>query len=71
MLYCTRPENVPRLFDLVKPKDNKYITAFYFALRNTLVADSLEQATRIGLQVSRGSCNGGRGVQDVMTMSAE
>ena len=46
-----RPENVPRLFDLVKPKDDKFLTAFYFALRDTLVAKDLDQATRIGLQV--------------------
>lgn len=51
--FCAlgRPENVPRLFDLVKPKDDKFLTAFYFALRDTLVAKDLDQATRIGLQV--------------------
>jgi structural maintenance of chromosome 4 len=43
-------EDVPRLFDLVKPKDDRYAPAFYFALRNTLVADDLEQATRIGMK---------------------
>ena len=47
-----RPENVPRLFDLIKPKEDKFLTAFYFALRDTLVAKDLDQATRIGLQVS-------------------
>ena len=46
------PEDVPRLFDLVKPKEDKFLTAFYFALRDTLVAKDLDQATRIGLQVS-------------------
>ena len=50
-LCSVRPENVPRLFDLVKPKDDKFLTAFYFALRDTLVAKDLDQATRIGLQV--------------------
>jgi len=40
------PEGVPRLFDLIKSKDDKYLTAFYFALRDTLVANDLEQATR-------------------------
>ena len=33
-----RPENVPRLFDLIKVKDEAVKTAFYFALRDTLVA---------------------------------
>ena len=45
------PENVSRLFDLVKVKDKKYLTAFYYALTDTLVANDLDQATRIGLQV--------------------
>lgn len=43
---------MPRLFDLVKAKEDKFLTAFYFALRDTLVAKDLDQATRIGLQVS-------------------
>ncbi|XP_043229658.1 structural maintenance of chromosomes protein 4-like isoform X2 [Amphibalanus amphitrite] len=42
------PENVPRLFDLVQVKDERVRTAFYYALRDTLVADDLTQATRIG-----------------------
>ncbi|XP_013380461.1 structural maintenance of chromosomes protein 4-like [Lingula anatina] len=41
------PENVPRLFDLVRVGDDSIRTAFYFALRDTLVASDLEQATRI------------------------
>ncbi|XP_064456079.1 structural maintenance of chromosomes protein 4-like isoform X2 [Ornithodoros turicata] len=44
------PENVPRLFDLVAVRDESILPAFYFALRDTLVADDLDQATRIGLQ---------------------
>lgn len=44
------PENVPRLFDLVSVKDTSLLPAFYFALRDTLVANDLDQATRIGLQ---------------------
>ncbi len=44
-----RPEGVPRLFDLVTPKDGRYLTAFYYGLRDTLVAKDLEQATRIGM----------------------
>ena len=42
------PEGVPRLYDLIRVKDERVKPAFYFAVRNTLVADSLEQATRIG-----------------------
>ncbi|XP_068810410.1 structural maintenance of chromosomes protein 4 isoform X3 [Struthio camelus] len=44
------PENTPRLFDLVKVKDEKIRQAFYFALRDTLVANNLEQATRVAFQ---------------------
>ncbi|XP_044535971.1 structural maintenance of chromosomes protein 4-like [Gracilinanus agilis] len=44
------PENIPRLFDLVKAKDEKIRRAFYFALRDTLVADNLDQATRVAFQ---------------------
>ncbi|CAG8544867.1 13952_t:CDS:10, partial [Acaulospora colombiana] len=43
----TTPEGVPRLFDLVKPKDGKFAPAFYKVLQNTLVAKDLQQATRI------------------------
>lgn len=41
------PENVPRLFDLVRIRNENYKTAFYFALRDTLVAQDLDQASRI------------------------
>ncbi|KAJ8388658.1 hypothetical protein AAFF_G00130670 [Aldrovandia affinis] len=44
------PENAPRLFDMVKVKDEAVRPAFYFALRDTLVATSLEQATRLAFQ---------------------
>jgi structural maintenance of chromosome 4 len=36
-----------RLFDLVKPKDAKFLPAFYFALRDTLVAPNLDNAMKI------------------------
>lgn len=52
MFIPYRPENVPRLFDLVRVKDNTVLPAFYYALRDTLVANNLDQATRIGLQGS-------------------
>lgn len=40
------PEGVPRLFDLVNADDDLR-TAFYFALRDTVVAKDLDQASRI------------------------
>ncbi|XP_067221549.1 structural maintenance of chromosomes protein 4 [Chanodichthys erythropterus] len=44
------PENIPRLFDMVRLKDESVRPAFYFALRDTLVAKDLEQATRVAFQ---------------------
>uniref|UniRef100_A0A182QGQ9 Structural maintenance of chromosomes protein n=1 Tax=Anopheles farauti TaxID=69004 RepID=A0A182QGQ9_9DIPT len=41
------PENVPRLFDLVRVEDERVLPAFYFALRDTLVAENLDQGQRI------------------------
>ena len=39
------PENVPRLFDLIKPINPRFAGAFYKGVR--LVADNLDQANRI------------------------
>nr|CAD7446504.1 unnamed protein product [Timema bartmani] len=47
------PENVPRLFDLIQVQNEQLKTAFYFALRDTLVAQDLEQATRIAYGAER------------------
>ncbi|KAH9020152.1 SMCs flexible hinge [Lactarius hengduanensis] len=47
------PENVPRLFDLVEPKEPRFAGAFYKALHDTLVAKDLAQATRIAFGVCR------------------
>ncbi|KAF2348276.1 RecF/RecN/SMC N-terminal [Trinorchestia longiramus] len=41
------PENVPRLFDLIRVSDERVKTAFYFGIRDTLVANDLDQASRI------------------------
>ncbi|GBG28901.1 Structural maintenance of chromosomes protein 4 [Hondaea fermentalgiana] len=41
------PEGVPRLFDLVRTRDDRFRPAFYFAMRDTLVAKDLDQAVRI------------------------
>ena len=38
---------VKRLYDLVKVRDEALRCAFYYALRDSLVAESLEQASRI------------------------
>jgi structural maintenance of chromosome 4 len=47
ILLGFRPENVPRLFDLIKVKDERVKPAFYFGLRDTLVANTIEQASRV------------------------
>lgn len=47
------PENVPRLFDLIKPKEARYRVAFYQGLNNTLVASDLTQANRIAYGKTR------------------
>ncbi|KAH9973203.1 RecF/RecN/SMC N terminal domain-containing protein [Lactifluus volemus] len=47
------PENVPRLFDLVKPKEPRFAHPFYKALRDTLVAQDLAQANRIAFGARR------------------
>ncbi|XP_051934611.1 structural maintenance of chromosomes protein 4 isoform X1 [Hippocampus zosterae] len=44
------PEDSPRLFDMVRVNDTSVRPAFYFALRDTLVARDMEQATRIAFQ---------------------
>ncbi|XP_047539287.1 structural maintenance of chromosomes protein 4 [Vanessa atalanta] len=49
----TYPENAPRLFDLVKVTDERVLPAFYYALRETLVAKDLEQASRIAYGTTR------------------
>jgi structural maintenance of chromosome 4 len=41
------PENVPRLFDLIKPKEPRFAPAFYKGIGDTLVAENLDQANRI------------------------
>jgi structural maintenance of chromosome 4 len=43
----TQKEKCVRLFDLIKPRDDEVRVAFYYALRNTIVAKNLDQATKI------------------------
>lgn len=59
----SRPENAPRLFDLIRVADRAVLPAFYFALRNTLVADNITAATRIGM--------GGKKRYRVVTLKGE
>ena len=47
------PEGVPRLFDLVKSKHDRFRPAFFSVLQNTLVANDLEQANRIAYGAKR------------------
>ncbi|KAK0501017.1 RecF/RecN/SMC N terminal domain-containing protein [Armillaria luteobubalina] len=47
MSQKSTPENVPRLFDLITPKDPKFAPAFYKGVGETLVAKDMEQANRI------------------------
>jgi structural maintenance of chromosome 4 len=47
------PENVPRLFDLVNPSNDKFRAAFFSVLQNTLVATDLSHANRIAYGAKR------------------
>ena len=47
------PEGVPRLFDLIKAKEERFSPAFYSVLQNTLVAKDMEQANRIAYGAKR------------------
>jgi len=47
------PENAPRLFDLVNPKDPRFAAAFYSVLHDTIVAKDLTQANRIAYGAKR------------------
>jgi hypothetical protein len=44
---CCHAAGVPRLFDLVKCRDERLRVAFYYAVRDTVVARDLDQASRI------------------------
>mmetsp|Transcript_9903 Transcript_9903/g.32675 ORF Transcript_9903/g.32675 Transcript_9903/m.32675 type:complete len:1366 (+) Transcript_9903:88-4185(+) len=41
------PSNAPRLYDVVEQADAKFATAFYMALRDTLVAPDLDAAMKL------------------------
>lgn len=47
------PEKIPRLFDLVKAKDEKFKPAFYQVLKDTLACEELVQAERVAYGAKR------------------
>ena len=47
------PENAPRLFDLVAPKDPRFAPAFYSVLNDTIVTKDLAQANRVAYGAKR------------------
>lgn len=53
VFFFNRPENAHRLFDLIRVEDPRISAAFYFSLSNTLVANDLDQATRIAYGATR------------------
>jgi structural maintenance of chromosome 4 len=54
------PQNVPRLFGLIKPKKPRFAPAFFKGLGNTLVTEDLDRADR-SLAVSvDGRCHADR-----------
>ena len=58
------PDGCHRLFDLVKINDERLRIAFFYGLRNTLVATDLKQATRVAYE-------GNRCVWRVVTLKGE
>ncbi|CCE64895.1 hypothetical protein TPHA_0J00720 [Tetrapisispora phaffii CBS 4417] len=53
MEKISTPRNVPRLFDLIKVNDEKFLPAFYSVLRNTLVANDLKEANAVAYGKTR------------------
>lgn len=47
------PTSVKRLFDLITPKDKKFLPAFYSKLRDTLVASNLQEAKSVAFGPTR------------------
>ncbi|KAJ1688981.1 hypothetical protein LUZ63_013136 [Rhynchospora breviuscula] len=47
------PEGVPRLFDLVTVKDERFKLAFFAALKNTVVANDLDQASTVAYKSNK------------------
>ena len=49
----TAPQESKRIFDLIQIQDEKFNTAFYFALKDTLVCEGIDLATRIAYGETR------------------
>jgi structural maintenance of chromosome 4 len=47
------PDNGPHLFDLVRPKETRFVHAFHKTLRDALVAQDLAQASHIAFGARR------------------
>lgn len=78
------PVGSRRLFDLIQFKEEKFKTAFYFALKDTLVADNIHEARRLAFGGSRryrvvtlkgelieatGSMSSGSNLEQIMLMT--
>ena len=48
------PAGSARLFDLIKAKDQKFLNAFYFAVKDTLVAPDIKRGTEIAYDKASG-----------------
>jgi len=53
MQHMDTPMGVPRLFDLITVADERYRSAFYHYLRDTLVANDMDQATKVAYGARR------------------
>lgn len=51
-LKTQTPEGAPRIFDLIDFKEVRVSTAFFYVIRNTIVAKSWEQSARIAFGFS-------------------
>jgi structural maintenance of chromosome 4 len=52
-LKIATPNNVPRIFVLIKPKEPRFVPAFFKGFGNTLTAEDLDRANRIAFGSQR------------------
>lgn len=48
------PDQAERLFDLITPKDRKFLNAFYFAIKDCLVCADIKLGTHIAFNAVQG-----------------
>jgi structural maintenance of chromosome 4 len=48
------PQSSQRLFDLIESKDEKFLNAFYFATKDTLVCDDIKIGTHVAFNSVQG-----------------